>query len=185
LYRIFIKEYKRDLLWYISFTALMFSLVASIRQNILIEDFAPFVVIAIPFMVKNFMHSLRIRLKQHQNLHKKLAYFAIFILLFSYFSVVFSKVYYVSIDDPSKHFASNYNFVKELSSKLKSQNIKKVICDDEKLQLRLKFYGIGYGGDYSLSQTNYLYTDKTITIKYYNQNVFKVYLKKINSMLLN
>ncbi|RLA80380.1 MAG: hypothetical protein DRG78_11040, partial [Epsilonproteobacteria bacterium] len=53
-YRITIKG-EKDLYWYISFTAFLFSFLFSMRQKIDIEDFAPFVTISTPLMVKLFM----------------------------------------------------------------------------------------------------------------------------------
>ncbi len=68
IYRVTIKG-EKDLYWYISFTAFAFSFLLSLRQKINIEDFAPFVVIAIPLMVKLFMHSFRVRLPMFRKKH--------------------------------------------------------------------------------------------------------------------
>ena len=50
----------RSLTWYISITALLLSILISFRQRVFIEDFAPFVVIATPIMVKMFLNSYRV-----------------------------------------------------------------------------------------------------------------------------
>ena len=55
IYRVGIKD-EKTLAWYISVTALVLSVVFSIRQRIYIEDFAPYVVISLPLMLKTFFH---------------------------------------------------------------------------------------------------------------------------------
>jgi hypothetical protein len=87
LYRVGLK-FEKDLFWYISITALSLSLLFSLRQRIDIEDFAPFVVIAIPIMVKLFMHSLRIRLSEFRRFHYIIASIALSILVLNF--VLFS-----------------------------------------------------------------------------------------------
>ena len=67
MYRILLRGHK-TLLWYISFTALAFSLLLSIRQRVYITDFAPYVMIAIVLMLDIFNHSVRVRLPQFQKL---------------------------------------------------------------------------------------------------------------------
>ena len=90
IYRIGIKHDK-DIFWYISMTAFGLSLIFSLRQRVQIEDFAPFVVIAIPIMVKLFIHSLRIRLKEFRKMHYLMARAAIIILVLNFAGFVFNN----------------------------------------------------------------------------------------------
>ena len=64
IYRVAFKEKEKSLIWYISTTALFVSFLFSLRQRVYIEDFAPYVLISLPFMLKIFFHSYRIRLKE-------------------------------------------------------------------------------------------------------------------------
>lgn len=166
LYRVGLK-YDKDLYWYISITALGLSLLFSFRQRVNIEDFAPFVVISVPIMVKLFMHSLRIRLKIFRLKYYIIAYISIGILILNILVFVFNKYLYIFLDNPQKHFAYKYHIVKELAQNLKKENIYEVYSYDKTLQNRLKFYDIK-------SLSKYILSDKTnkncrkIDIKYFN-----------------
>ena len=141
LYRILIKEDK-NLLWYISFIPFVLSLLLSIRQKVHIEDFAPFIVIGIPLMVRVFFNSYRVRLPVHRKLHRNFALFILFFLLLSSFFSFVNKPLYPMFKNYKKHFAYRYHVVKELAHELEKKGIKKIKINDKKLSLRLKFYGI-------------------------------------------
>jgi hypothetical protein len=178
MYRVAIKKLDRDLYWYISFTALAFSLVFSLRQRIYIDDFAPFVVITIPLMVKLFMHTFRVRLPQFRKKHYIFAIFSVSILILNFLLFTINKPLYLFLENPKKHFAYDYHIIKELSLKLKEKNIDEVLCSNYALQLRLKFYGIKKGDKFYLGNIK----DKTsqkISIKYINHPIGVYYISKI------
>lgn len=181
MYRILIKEQK-NLLWYISFSTLILSLLLSLRQKLLLEDFAPFVVIAIPLIVKVFFNSYRVRLPMHRKYHNiAFSVVAIFLVL-NLAMIYFNKPIYLLLKDTSNHFAYRYHVAKDLAKILKENNIQNVKIEDERLALRLKFYGIQTGGMYSLYHTNFhknMY--KEIDIKYFDKIVKSFYLYKDNS----
>jgi len=175
IYRIGIKK-EKDIIWYISATALGLSLIFSLRQNIRIEDFAPFVVIAIPLMVKLFSQSLRIRLKEFRKNHYQMLKLTLAILILSYVTLVFNKYLYLLLDNPQKHFAYKYHIAKELASQLEDNKIEAITTIDKSLALRLAYYGI------KQSNKNYLTThkvanyDKQIDIIYANKVIKKYYI---------
>ena len=174
LYRIGLKG-EKDLYWYISFTALIFSLILSLRQKILIDDFAPFVVISIPLMVKLFLHSYNVRLPRFRKNHQRFAIFGLLILSLNFLILIFNKPLYFILPNPNKHFAIKYHFAKELALYLKAHNIHKVLCQDYKLQKRLKFYGIEDGNKIyvtSIYHKDYL----PIEIKYLNKTIYTYYM---------
>ena len=139
----------------------MLSLILSLRQKLLLEDFAVFVVIAIPLMVKVFFNSYRVRLPQHRKYHN-MAFGIVFIFLSLNLAVsYFNKPLYLIIKNPEKHLAYKYHIVKDLAKILKYKNIKNINIKDEKLRLRLKFYGIQSGGMYKLAHSNF----KKLTLK--------------------
>ncbi len=149
LYRIGVKE-KKHILWYISFGAFVFTLIFSLRQKLALEDFLPFAIISVPLMVKVFLNSYRVRLPRHRNLHKLSFSLVICTLVASFFVVVFNKTIYAFSDNPKKHFAYKYNIAKELSLWLKGKNITSLDAKNEKMQLRLKFYGIIKSEEFTL-----------------------------------
>ncbi len=53
---------KKDILWYISIVAFIISVILSMRQNIKITDFSPYLTMAIPLVVNIFKSSLEVRL---------------------------------------------------------------------------------------------------------------------------
>lgn len=154
MYRIGVKG-TRTLYWYISVTALVLSIVFSIRQRVYIEDFGPYVVIALPLMLKLFLHTYRVRLPQFRGIHKKLLYITGFILLLNVGLTLFNKPIYLFLENPKKHFAYQYHFVKEISEILKQNNINYVYSDNIELIKRLKFYGIEKGDQVFISLNNY------------------------------
>jgi hypothetical protein len=179
LYRILIKE-KKTILWYISFTALVFSIILSFRQRIVIEDFAPFVVVSIPLMLQVFMKSYRIRLPQLRKFHRLFFIFVFVFLIVNFLATYINQYFYKFIDDPTKHFAYKYHVAKELSIHLKEDGYTKIICDDEKLKLRLKFYGIENGHKYKLlNKKPDAYIEK-VTISYANKETGVFYVSKVN-----
>ncbi len=122
MYRILLRE-KKTLLWYISFTALAFSLLLSIRQRVYITDFAPYVTIAIILMLDVFNHSVRVRLPEFQKRYKRAFFIVIASLGVSVFIIVFHQSLYLLSQDPSKHFAKRIYQPYFLSKKLHSQGI--------------------------------------------------------------
>lgn len=171
---------ERPIGWYISFWALVFSLLLSFRQKIMIYDFAPFVVIALPFMVRTFFASYRVRIGKN-----KRAYNAMFAIAFSSLAAIFVLSYlnrplYVFFKDPTKHFAYNYQVAKDLANELKKSGINNCQTLDREMELRLKFYGINDGADYLIGGRP-LKNSKKVSIRYSNVEVATFYVTKINT----
>lgn len=141
LYRILLRE-KKTLLWYISFTALAFSLLLSIRQRVYITDFAPYVTIAVILMLDVFNHSIRVRLPEFQRRYKRAFYIVSFFLVLSIFIIVFHRMFFYVLKDPSKHFAYRIYKPYLLAKKLKQNDTDcyNEINGDESDQL--KYYGM-------------------------------------------
>lgn len=178
LYRILIKE-KKNLVWYISFTAFVFSLLLSLRQRVHLEDFAPYATLAIPLMVKVFFNSYRVRLPEFRKWHKAIFTFIVLTLLINTFFIFVNKPLYLFLSNPRKHFAYKYHVAKELSKDLKLKNISEINIPNKHLAIRLKFYGIRIGGDKILTE-NKINNKKADIIKivYYGKPVAKYYIYK-------
>lgn len=183
LYRIGIK-WEKDLYWYISMTALGLSLVFSLRQKIAIDDFAPFIVIAIPIMVRLFIHSLKVRLKEFRYWHYLMLRVTLGVLVISFLIFIFNKTFYVYIKDPASHVAHDHYVVKELSIKLKELGIDSVTTQNSRLAIRLKFYGIEDNKDILLSEEKIGLTDKEIIVKYQHKIIKKFYIINVNNVKL-
>ena len=183
LYRIGIK-WEKDIFWYISITALGFSLLFSLRQKIAINDFAPFVVIAIPIMVRLFIHSLRVRLKEFRSIHYIMLRITLGVLLLSFLLFIFNKTFYLFIKDPTSHFANGHYVAKELADELKEMNIQGITTTDEELALRLQFYGISENKNILLSEKKVGLNSKEVDVYYKHKLIKKYYLIKTNEFKL-
>lgn len=177
VYRTGVKK-QRTLIWYISITSLLLSLLFSFRQRVLIEDFAPFVVIFLPYMVRLFLHSLNVRLPQFRKKHYYSATIVLFVLFINVVITIFNKPLYLFTEDVKKHFAYKYNFAKDIALILKEKSINYIEVDDEKLLLRLKFYGIESGDKYFVSIKEKFFYDIKVPINYQNKNLLNIYIIK-------
>jgi hypothetical protein len=149
MYRILVKGGK-NLLWWLSFGAFIMSLLLSFRQRIPIEIFALYLIIATPLIVSVFLNSYRVRLPKHRRLHKLIATLVMISLAFSCVMVFANHLLYPLFKEPRDHFAYRYHIVEEVATTLKKRGVTRVICQNERLALRLKFYGIDQGGMYEL-----------------------------------
>lgn len=176
-----IKREDRPIGWYVSFWALIFSLLLSFRQKIMIYDFAPFVVLAIPFMVKTFFASYRIRIGKNKRVYEVgfsivlLSLASVFVLSF------FNRPLYACMDYKKTHFAYNYQVAKELAQELKGMGITECIVSDSDMAIRLKFYGINRGGNYTVDEKP-LKNSKKVSIIYSGVEVASYYVTKINTL---
>ena len=116
----------------------------------MLEDFAPFVVLAIPLMIKVFFNSYRVRLPAFRKLHT--LFFAIVLgsLFLNTLASYLHQPLYTLMDEPTKHFAVKYHVAKELAEELKAKGITRALVKDERMALRLRFYDIERGGIYKL-----------------------------------
>jgi hypothetical protein len=141
MYRRFITK-EHDLLWLIGTVAFGMSLLLSFRQRVEIQSFAPFLMLILPLAAQTFLHTYRIRLRMFRGRYQFLFYTALVILVLNTLAVFFNQHLYRFFKDPTHHFSYPMQVIKELAQELHKQNITCVHTDDEKTQLRLRFYGI-------------------------------------------
>ncbi len=141
LYRIWFKE-KKDILWYISFTAFILSILLSIRQKVIMTDFAPYVIVAVILMLVTYHRTLLVRLPEFQKRYRLGFKIVIGSLVFSSLIIIFHKPLFYIIRDKSKHFA--YSFYKPYWIKLKLDRLGQncYSAKHKKLQYQLRYYGI-------------------------------------------
>ena len=141
MYRILLRENK-TLLWYISFTALAFSLLLSIRQRISITDFAPYVMIAIPLMLDVYYRSVRVRLPEFQKRYK-LGFRVIMLSLFlSVFTILLYQVMFFIVKDHKIYFSNSVYAPYFLAKELKSKGIHCKDTSNLKERYQLQYYNI-------------------------------------------
>ena len=141
MYRILLREDK-NILWYISFIALLASLILSIRQRIILTDFAPYVVISIVLMLDTFNKSLRIRLPEYRRWYRVGYVSLMLVLVISSLTIIFHKMLFSVMQDPKKHFASKLYEPYWLAEKLKKEQINCYDIYDSRVAIQLRFYGI-------------------------------------------
>ena len=141
IYRIWVKE-KKDLLWFISICSFCFCMIVSVRQRLELEQFLPFCVIATPLMVRVFFNSYRVRLPKFRKGHKICTILVMLFLILNWSAIIFNQIFYLFLDDPTKHFVYKFDVAKELADKLKEAGVQDIATEDTRLALRLKFYGI-------------------------------------------
>ncbi|NOR55379.1 MAG: DUF2029 domain-containing protein [Sulfurovum sp.] len=141
MYRILLRE-KKTLLWYISFTALAFSLILSVRQRVSITDFAPYVMVSVVLMLDVLNNSMRVRLPIFQKYYRRGFYLVIGILLLSTATIVFHKASYMLLDQPKKHFANKIYEPYFLAKELKKENSPCYNDARGRERYQLRYYGI-------------------------------------------
>jgi hypothetical protein len=179
LYRRYLNK-NFDILWYISTTALVISLILSFRQKMHIEYFAPYLIMALPIMGQVFIHSYRVRLKIFRKKYKIFFSITLMFLLVNSSIVFYNKYLYLLIQNPKKHFAYKMQVARELAQELKKKDIN-CIDADKKMSLRLRFYGISECKKYYLHENNLnSSTSSNVTISYNNKAVYKATVTKLN-----
>ncbi|MRJ03357.1 MAG: hypothetical protein GXO19_06795 [Epsilonproteobacteria bacterium] len=150
IYRIWVKE-RKDLIWFISATAFLFSLALSFRQRISLIDFAPFAVIGVILMVRTYNHSLRVRLRRYKG--RLRFYFSVVIvtLLLNDLLLLFNSLLFDLFPSKTKYIYPYYEG-RILAQLLKERGVD-CLQVGGKLQWQLRFYGIGECREYILSQS--------------------------------
>ena len=171
LYSLIKKIKTPNLLWFISSWGLLFSILLSFRQKIKIDDFAPFVIVSVVFMVAIFFKDYRIRLKPF-----RLKFKFLFSLLFSSL-LLFDLILFSSIYIFENKIFSQFRYSYEIYSYLKTNNIDYISSNNKKLLNKLSFYGLKQGDKY------FVYFDKNskkVSILHNNKLLYNFYVSKVN-----
>ncbi len=170
-----------DVIWFIASVTLVLSLVLSFRQRIYIENFAPYMIMALPLAAQTFYSSYRVRLRNFRTNYKIIFISAILFLFANALVVLFNKEIYRFLDNPKKHFAYKTHIAKELAMELKKRDIH-CVSSSKKMSNRLKFYGINSCKEYRLSKISLNSSELgNVTVSYVNRVVYKANVTKINS----
>lgn len=180
LYRRYLTK-QIDILWFIASVAFVFSLLLSFRQKIELEDFAPYLILALPLAAQTFSHSYRVRLKMFRTKYRVVFVVSLVLLVLNSLVVFFNKDIYIFIDKPKNHFAYNMHVAKELANELKNRGIE-CVNTDYKMASRLKFYGVTNCNTNILTEKSLKYQNReSVTISYNNRAVYKAIVTKVNT----
>ena len=141
IYRIWLRE-EKDILWYISFTSFVLSILLSLRQQVNMTDFAPYVIVSVILMLVTYHKTVKIRLPQFQKWYKRGFSLVIFSLLLSSFIIVFHKSFFYFLDDKTKHFAYDFYEPYWRIGALKKVGKDCYTAGNKKVQYQFKYYGV-------------------------------------------
>ncbi|OIP56795.1 MAG: hypothetical protein AUK54_01310 [Helicobacteraceae bacterium CG2_30_36_10] len=170
-----------DIVWFISSLTLIVSLVLSFRQRIHIENFAPYLILALPLGAQTFYSSYRVRLKMFRTKYKLIFIISLVFLFINSFVVICNKELYLLLDNPKTHFAYKMHIAKELATQLRKR---KIYCVNSKgeMQKRLKFYAISECENNILIENSIKNIENSnVTISYKNVPIYNAYVTKINT----
>ena len=141
LYRIWLRE-KKDILWYISFTAFMLSILLSLRQQVIMTDFAPYSIVAVVLMVLVYQRTVQVRLPQFQKNYKLGLKIVVISLFLMTFIIVFHKLFFAFFKEKSQHFAYPFYQPYWQVQELREIGENCYTVKSLKRQYQLKYYGI-------------------------------------------
>jgi len=162
---------KKDVMFFISFYAFLISILLSFRQHIRIEDYAPFSVFYVMYMVRYYLHSYRVRLKPFRKFYKLL--FAV--LLGSL--LIFDVLLFVNTHTPAKKLTENYYVIKPMIKLLRKEKIDNLYSNNRYLMEVLKFYGFKEGKSFYID-----YNKKNISILHKNRIILRIDVSKLNTI---
>lgn len=171
---------EKNIVWFISFFSFFISMILSFRQRIHIDDFAPYVIVSVLFMVKSFLSSYRVRLKVFRQKYRVIYGSLLVSLLLFDLIMFFNTPLYTTVSQPKKHLAYDFSFSKETAEMLREKGIDNITCEDKILCKKLHFYGIGYGNTHYVSSKMSKKAEK-IFFSYRGREVFVVYVTKLNN----
>ncbi len=141
LYRIWLRE-KKDILWYISFTAFMLSILLSLRQQVIMTDFAPYVIVAVVLMVMIYQRTLNVRLPKFQKNYRLGFKIVIGTLILSALIIFLHQPLFLLYSDKTKHFAYPFYEPYWQTMELKQIGQQCYTAKQPKVQFQLKYHGI-------------------------------------------
>ena len=146
LYRIWLRE-KKDILWYVAFTSFILSILLSLRQRVIMTDFAPYVIVAVVLMVLMYQKTLNVRLPLFQKKYKIGFKIVMASLLISALIILFHKPLFLLYSDKTKHFTYPFYEPYWQSMELKEIGQQCYTAKRQKVQFQLNYYGIEACGE--------------------------------------
>ena len=141
LYRIWLRE-KKDILWYVSFTAFVLSILLSLRQQVDMTDFAPYVIVSVVLMLVLYHQTVEVRLPRFQVWYRRVFVLIVSSLILSAMIIFFHQLFFFLLKDKTKHFT--YAFYEPYWQMQELNEIGQdcYTVSSQKVQYQLKYYGI-------------------------------------------
>ncbi len=164
---------KRDIVFFVAFFTFIISIILSFRQRIKIDDYAPYTLIYIVYMVKYFLNSYRVRLPKFREFYR-----IIFILMF-FTLLMFDSALFLNRYTPAKKLGGSYYFIKPLAVILKQRHIQEIYGKNKRLIKVLDFYGIQKGNKYGVY---YYKKENRVSIFHKNRKIMEIDVSKLNTI---
>jgi len=171
LYSILKAFKKPNLLWFISSFALLFSIILSFRQRIRIDDYAPFVIVAVIFMLKIFLSDYKVRLKIFRRPFRILFIFLFSTLVLFDIALLTTKFYL------NKRIVTQFNYSRSIAKFLLDKKINYIYCNDKIFCQKLYFYGLQKGHKYYIKLDK---KSKKVSILHNETKLLDEYVSKLN-----
>ncbi|CAA6806286.1 MAG: Membrane protein [uncultured Sulfurovum sp.] len=141
LYRIWLRE-RKEILWYISFSSFSLSILLSLRQQVIMTDFAPYVIVAVVLMMLVYKRTVNVRLPQFQKTYRLGFNIVLGSLIFSALIILFHKPLFLLYEDKTKHFSYAFYEPYWQVMELKEIGQECYTVTQPKVQFQLKYHGI-------------------------------------------
>lgn len=170
---------KSSLLNLIPFIGFIFILLLSTRQQIKIESFLPPLSVGLPIFVQKILFDIRCRLPQFRWRYYVRVWIVLLFLLLGNLGLFGNKLTYLVTHE--RNYAYSFYEAKEIARELHKRKITYIEIPNQKLKLRLKFYGInatsqGIPPVYMLRESN----NGSIKIMYFGTIVSQYQIVKNN-----
>ncbi len=164
---------KKDVLFFIGAFSFLLSIILSFRQRIKIDDYAPFVLPYVIYMIKVFLNSYKVRLPRFRKSYKLLFVFLFFTM------IIFDIALFLNQYTPARNLSNSFYFIKNLAKILKKRDINYLKCNNEYLCQSLKFYGIKLGNNYYL---NYSIKRNKVSIFHNKKKILDINVSNLNTL---
>ncbi len=141
LYRVAL-EGPRDLYWSISFTALALSILLSIRQQILIVDFSPYLLAGTMIPVMVYFRSLRVRMRRFQTRYRIAGAVVLATLILSSATVALHRPIYLLLGRPGHFFAAPPYLIRDRVEALRAKGYSCHPPVKKRYDALYRFYGL-------------------------------------------
>ena len=170
----------REEIFYVGASAFILSLLLSFRQRVDVAMFAPYLMVTLPLAMQSFFHAYRVRLRMFRTKYRVIFLIAFILLIFNALSVFFNKEIYYFLPDPKKHFAYRLHIANDLAKQLHVKGITCIDSYDKQMQLRLRFYDIGYCTNYKLNRNTDVNNSFNVTVLHRNIPLYRASVTKVH-----
>jgi len=133
---------KHDIVWFLPFVALFFSLVLSFRYKVMITDFSSYIMIGIITSLQSYLNSFRVRMPQFRKGYSTLLGILIATLVLSSLLVVLHQPLYRLLGKDNYSIAARIYEPYDISNKLKKENLHCIDNLDDKMLYQMRYYHI-------------------------------------------